>query len=134
MKLDTVIHSFNSNFTKLVTKISSQNPTNEHIHRLRRLVKIKKEEDPLFLINSMEDKIWENRQLIIDHDPLYFQKPLLSDKDIGEQYRTMVYALKKLSQNEFDNLSKLDRIFLWKLNESMLENVINYKALKKLNS
>jgi hypothetical protein len=129
-KIFKLVVKFNSVISKIIKLIEATEPNNIEIDRLKRLARIAKNEEPLFIINRCKDKIWNSREHIIEKNEKFFM-----DDDQFNQYikhdrkEPFIRALMKIVQDGFTKLNENEKNHIWKIIKDLLKYVTEYKIL-----
>ena len=124
--------SFKSLISKLLTLIEAKSKDPD-IDRLKRLIKICDSEEPTFLLERCQNKLWDSREQIKTRDSNYFLKQLDVTKYIrsGSKGEAFQYRLIALIKSEYANLTVSEENVIWEITYDMLKCAAKYKFLTK---
>jgi len=130
--INDICNTFNSVLGKLLNLVESKSDDPD-IDRLKRLIKICKEEDPTFLITRCQNKLWDSREQIKTRDSDYFLKQLDVSKYIraGSQAEAFQYRLISLIKKEYQKLNVSEENEVWEITYDMLKCAAKYKFLTR---
>jgi hypothetical protein len=128
-EISLVVHDFHSQLSKVLKLIDSKIPNDIEIDRLKRLIRIARDEEPLMIINKCKDKLWNAREQIRTKDKTYFLKKEYNEyikKDGNQMFIEGIIGLIKQSHTM---LSEKELEVVWKINNKLLDDVCKYKIL-----
>ncbi len=130
--INDLCDQFSATIGKLLTLVETKSKDPD-IDRLKRLIKICKEEDPTFLIERCQNKLWESRDQIKTRNSDYFMKQLDVSKYIraGSQSEAFQYRLIASVKKEYTNLTVAEENEIWTITYDMLKCAARYKFLTK---
>jgi hypothetical protein len=128
-KISLVIHDFHSQIAKILKVVDSKRPNDLEVDRLKRLIRIARDEEPLLIMNKCKDKIWDSRLQIRGKNMDYFLSRDYNEfvkKDGNQMFIESLINLVKRSREE---LNEKEIAFIWKVNNKLLDDVCEYKIL-----
>jgi hypothetical protein len=128
-KISLIIHGFHSQIAKLLKIIDSKLPNNIEVDRLKRLVRIARDEEPLLIINKCKDKIWDSRKQIRERDKEYFLNKEYDEYIKKDKNQLFIEGLIGLFKQSHELLNEKELGVIWKINNQLLDNVCEYKIL-----
>lgn len=128
-KISFIVHSFHSQIAKVLKIVDSKLPNDIEVDRLKRLIRIARDEEPLMIINKCKDKIWDSRDQIRKKDDEYFLQREYDEYIKKDENQMFIEGLIGLFKQSHDLLSKKEIEILWKINNKLLDYVCEYKIL-----
>jgi len=130
--INDLCDEFHKTLGKLLNLVESKSDDAD-IDRLKRMIKICKEEDPTFLITRCQNKLWDSRDQIKTRDSSYFLNQLDYSKYIraGSQSEAFQYRLITLVKREYASLTTSEENEIWEITYDMLKCAAKYKFLTK---
>jgi hypothetical protein len=132
-EISDIIQYFNrqvSNIFKIIDNKDDMIKNNPDIDWVRRITKIVRNENPPYMLEKSIDKLWENKDSILNRD-LNF----LIDNDVAHKYikndcrKEWIEGMLTFFMDNLNNLNEDDRDYLWKCINNMLQAVIRYKII-----
>ena len=71
-KVSVVLQTFSSDIAQLLKLVDNKLAGNLEVDRLKRIIRIARDEEPLLIINKCKDKIWDSREKILAEDEDFF--------------------------------------------------------------
>ena len=128
--IDKILLYFNrevSNICKLCVKKDKNNVDIEWIYKV---VKTIKYENPKYLIEICIEKLWDNKDKIIERDENFFKYNNIEKKYIlNDRNKEWVESLFTVLRGILFNLATDEKNYLWESLNNMLELVIKYKLI-----
>ena len=128
--IDKILLYFNrevSNICKLCVKKDKNNVDIEWIYKV---VKTIKYENPKYLIEICIEKLWDNKDKIIERDENFFKYNNIEKKYIlNDRNKEWVESLFTVLREILFNLDTDEKNYLWDRLNNMLELVIKYKLI-----
>jgi hypothetical protein len=128
-KISEIIHDFHSQIAKVLKVIDSKLPGDIEVDRLKRLIRIARDEEPLLIINKCKNKIWDSREQIVGKNEDYFLTKEYDEYIKKDGNQMFIEGLIGLFKQSHHLLSEKERDHVWKLNNQLLEDVIEYKLI-----
>lgn len=134
-EISDIIQYFNrqvSNIFKVIDNKEDIIKNNPDIDWVRRITKIVRNENPPYMLEKSIDKLWENKDSILNRD-LNF----LIDNDVAHKYikndcrKEWIEGMLDLFMKNLDNLNTDERDYLWKCINNMLQAVIKYRIINE---
>lgn len=128
-KISKTVQSFHTGISKMLKVTDSKLPGNIEVDRLKRLIRIARDEEPLMIINKCKDKIWDAREKILSEDEDYFIKKEYDEYIKKDGNQMFIEGLINLFKQSKDMLSDKEKAYVWKVNKQLLADVTTYKIL-----
>jgi len=128
-QISKIIQDFHSQIAKTLKVVDSKLPNNIEVDRLKRLVRIARDEEPLMIINRCKDKIWDSREQILAENEDYFLSKEYDEYIKKDENQMFIEGLIGLFKQSHHLLSDKERAYVWKINKQLLNDVIQYKML-----
>ena len=133
--IDDLINRYNRHVAKLLNICDRVMPGNVDVERVRNLVSLAKQTDPLYLLEKSKDKFWDVRDKIKAKDLSYFrnkddpilQKHIANEDKEQEEY---IYLLMDLIDENLEKISEKEMDYIWSIFHRMLECNIEYMIYK----
>jgi hypothetical protein len=131
-KNNRIIDNFNSEVSLLCKFCIIRDKDNIDLIWIDKAVRTLKYENPKFIIELCLDKIWDNKEKIIERDEQFFKNNNIEDKYIeNEKNKEWLSGLINVLRHFLFNLNADDKDFIWERFNIMLELVIEYRIVKK---
>jgi hypothetical protein len=132
--IDKLILSYNGYVAKLLNICSRFNPNNVDIERIRNLISLVKQTDPLYLLNNSNEKFWDARDMIKERNLEYFSNinsPLFKKHIDDNEEKTcdekeFIYTLIGFVHADMKKLKSDELDYVWNIVQCMLECNIEY--------
>jgi hypothetical protein len=128
-KISLIVHDFHSQISKVLKIVDSKLPNDIEVDRLKRLIRIGRDEEPLMIINRCKDKIWNSRDQIRARDQDYFLNRDYDEYIKKDQNQMFIEGLIGLFKQSHDLLNEKELDILWKINNQLLNDICEYKIL-----
>lgn len=128
-EISEAVQGFHSGISKIFKIIDAKTPGNLEIDRLKRLVRIARDEDPLNIINKCKDKLWDSRERILERDQKFFMNNTFGQYIKKDENQMFIESMINLIQTNVDNLSAKEKDYIWKIIQGLLDQVTVYKIL-----
>ena len=130
-KINNVLQKFNRQISKIFKVIDRLYPDDNAINHIKNVIQLAREEMPERLITEGGEKLWDNREKIIEWDVEFFLRPGNMSRYAGnEKSRSEVEGMRTFVGREYKNLTDDEIVFVWDTVNSMLKCVIEYRILK----
>lgn len=133
-EVSDVIQYFNrqvSNVFKVIDNKYDSINHNPDIDWIRRITKILRNENPPYMIERSVDKLWDNKDKIIERDSDFLVNKKVTSKYIKDDSRKeWMEGMIDFIRNRYTELSPDDLEHVWKCVNNMLQAVIKYRILK----
>jgi hypothetical protein len=113
----------------MLKMVDSKLTGNLDIDRLKRLIRITRDESPLLIIDSCKEEIWADREQILAENENYFIKKDFDEFDDHDENTEFLKNLVHLIKETLTLFSKKEKTQIWKINKNILQNVVQYKIL-----
>ena len=127
--ISLLIHNFHSHISKILKIIDSKIPNHIEVDRLKRLIRIARDEEPLLIINKCKDKFWDSRTHIREKNKEYFLAKDYNGYIKKDGNQMFIEALVSLVKQSHDMLNEKEMEIIWKINNQLLDYVCEYKIL-----
>jgi hypothetical protein len=131
-KLSDILQKFNLHAGKIMkigVQISAE--SSPQIEWLGRVFKIARDVDPLCIITRCVDKMWDNKENILNKNEKFFIEKFDTSKYIKvDKNKEWLDEIVKVVRKEFSILSANEKSCIWFYLNEMLTAVIEYKLLK----
>lgn len=129
-EINIIIQQFNrqvSRLMKIANEISGDDP---NIEWLTRVFKIMRNESPLCILEKCVDKIWDNKDHILEKNTKFFETCSLDKYIKRDKNKEWIDEMVKLVRTKFFDLSEKEQNCIWECMGEMLKNIIKYRLLK----
>jgi hypothetical protein len=130
-KIITIVQNYNRVCTKLLNMVESIIPDNPKIYIVTRVFNMVKRENPAMLIEKGIDKLWDNKDHIINKDIDFFKQANGSQYIKNDSRKEWLTDLVAMLKGEYENLNEKEIEKIWESIRIMLECVIQYKLIKQ---
>ena len=122
---------FNREISKLVRFADTKFSNNIEIDRLKRLIKIGKDTDPVLLIEECSINFTKFSEYINNENEDFFLQYEFEEEinDMNEEDHSFLNNIVKLFKSKFCEFSKAEKKEIWKLLKMMLEDVEQYEKI-----
>lgn len=135
-QINDIIFYFNKQINIIFKFIDSKDDdvkNNETIDHARRLVKIVRREYPALMLERCIDKLWDNKEAIINKDAQFFMGSDVMHKYIkDDSNKEWLTGLIEFIKEQYDVFTKEELDKLWVCINRMLECVIKYRLLMEI--
>jgi hypothetical protein len=128
-KISLVVLDFHSQIAKVLKIIDSKLPNDIEVDRLKRLIRIARDEEPLMIINKCKDKIWDSREQIREKNKDYFLQKEYGEYIRKDKNQMFIEGLIGLFKQSHKMLNKKEMEIIWKINNKLLDDICEYKIL-----
>ena len=128
-KISAILQSFSSDIAQLLKIVDAKLPGNLEVDRLKRLIRIARDEEPLMIINKCKDKIWDSREKILAEDEEFFISKKYDEYIKKDENQMFIEGLINLFKSSRSLLSKKENKFMWGTVKHLLATVTEYKIL-----
>lgn len=128
-KICEIIEVFHSNIAKLLKMANVKLKGNIEIDRLKRLIRIARDEAPFSIITKCKDKIWSSRDQIIKNDEKFFLNKQYDEYIKEDENKDFIHTLIKLFKSGFEQTNNKEKKIMWDVINKLLKNVTEYKLL-----
>lgn len=130
MNVNKLVNTFNKEILDLIKFTKKKEKDNIDIEWLHKIICTIKNENPAFIIEKCIDKLWDNKENIINRSEDFFkdnfEKKWIKDDCRKEWLSSFVAHIK----NNMFILNPNEKIFVWDQVNKMLELVIEYRIMK----
>ena len=128
-KVSVVLQTFSSDIAQLLKLVDNKLAGNLEVDRLKRIIRIARDEEPLLIINKCKDKIWDSREKILAEDEDFFVAKKFDEYIKKDDNQMFIESLIALFKSGFGSLSAKEKKFMWSIVQRLLETVAEYKIL-----
>jgi Ca2+-binding EF-hand superfamily protein len=129
--ISNVLQKFNRQVAKIFKIIDKHNPGNSDIEHVKTIIRLCRDITPDRVIREAGDKMWDQREKIIERDLTYFTKPNNMSTYAGdEKTKDLVDSIILFGKEECDKLSSDEMDYMWSCVNAMLTYVIEYRILQ----
>ena len=128
-KISIIIQGFHTDLSQLLKVVDIKLAGNLEVDRLKRLIRIARDEEPLMIINKCKDKIWDSRKQILDENEEFFISKKYEEYIKKDGNQMFIEGLINLFKNSRHMLSEKERKFMWVVIKRMLSAVTEYKII-----
>ena len=128
-KISLIVQSFSTDISQLLKIVDAKLPSNLEVDRLKRLIRIARDEEPLLMINRCKDKIWDSREKILAEDDEFFISKKYAEYIKKDENQMFIEGLIHLFKNGRTLLSEKESKFMWSTIKHLLATVTEYKIL-----
>lgn len=128
-ELDRVCKEFHSCISKILNVVDSKLPGNLDIDRLKRLIRLARDEDPLLVISKCKDKIWDAREHILTENEEFFLNKEYDQYIKKDANQAFIETLVTLVKEGHQSLSDEEKKYVWEVNKDLLTAVTEFKLL-----
>lgn len=128
-KMGKVLDEFHKCIFKILKCVDDKLSNNIEVDRLKRLVRIARDESPFEIIDRCKNKIWDSREHIINKNEEYFLKNSFDKYIKKDENQMFIQSLVQLFRDNHDQLTAQEKNYIWGLNLKMLNCVTEYKIL-----
>jgi len=133
-EVSDVIQYFNrqvSNVFKVIDNKDDSISHNPDVDWVRRITKILRNENPPYMLERAVDKLWDNKDKIIERDSVFLLNKKVTSKYIKDDSRKeWIEGMVDFIKNRYTDLSPDELGHVWKCINNMLQAVIKYRILK----
>jgi hypothetical protein len=133
-QISDVIQYFNRQVSNIFKVIDSQDDSvsnNPDVDWLRRVTKIIRNENPPYMLERAVDKLWDNKDKIIERDSAFLINKKMTSKYIkNDSRKEWMEGMMDFVRNRYTDLSPDETECVWKCINNMLQAVIKYRILK----
>lgn len=129
-EIDIVLSEFHSTIFKILKICRKIEPNNMDLEWLQSKLSIARDIDPLIIITTCSEYIWEYREHIITENEDFFLKSKYTEfikEDTKD--KSFMYSIINLIKNKYSEISKSEKKSLWDLIKSVLSFTVKYKKL-----
>lgn len=128
--INDILQKFNRQIAKIFKVLDRMYPNDVNIVHVKNVLRIAREEMPERLITEGGEKLWDNKDKIIERDVDFFLRPNNMSKYAGsEKTRSEVETMRAFVGREYKNLSAEEVEFIWGAVNSMLKCVVEYRII-----
>ena len=128
-KISAIVQSFSSDISQLLKIVDAKLPGNLEVDRLKRIIRIARDEEPLMIINKCKDKIWDSREQILAEDEDFFISKRYDEYIKKDENQMFFEGLINLFKSSRSLLSEKESRFMWSTVKHLLATVTEYKML-----
>jgi hypothetical protein len=133
-ELDKVIDNFHKSLFKLVKISKGLEPNNIELETIHKLMITARRTDPLIIIDTCKDIIWDLRTQILNKEEAFFLDTNILKKvniniPVQEINQDILTCLISTFQKKYTILKPLEKDEIWRLVNDILINVVKYKKL-----
>lgn len=130
IEINKIINSFNKEVSLVCKFCMKKDKNNVDIEWINKIINTLKYENPKYIIEVCIEKLWDNREKIIERDEQFFKNNNVENKYISndknkEWIKGIIHVLRDLLFNMNEN----DKTYIWDRFSNMLELSIKYKML-----
>lgn len=131
-QVDQILIRFNRHISRLIKLAGQIEPNNLDIDRIKRLINIIRESNPIMLLEGCKDTIWDHSDKIIKKDLNFFISNLdsLNSKYINKKSdNAWLEDIVKLMADRLSVISQDQKKYIWDCLNGMLQDIIEYRIL-----
>jgi hypothetical protein len=128
-KISAIVQSFSSDISQLLKIVDAKLAGNLEVDRLKRVIRIARDEEPLLIINKCKDKIWDSREQILAEDEDFFISKRYDEYIKKDENQMFIEGLINLFKSSRSLLSEKESKFMWATVKHLLATVTEYKML-----
>jgi hypothetical protein len=128
-KISAIVQSFSSDISQLLKIVDAKLAGNLEVDRLKRVIRIARDEEPLMIINKCKDKIWDSREQILAEDEDFFISKRYDEYIKKDENQMFIEGLINLFKRSRSLLSEKESKFMWATVKHLLATVTEYKML-----
>ena len=128
-KISAIVQSFSSDISQLLKIVDAKLAGNLEVDRLKRVIRIARDEEPLMIINKCKDKIWDSREQILAEDEDFFISKRYDEYIKKDENQMFIEGLINLFKSSRSLLSEKESKFMWSTVKHLLATVTEYKML-----
>ena len=133
-EINDIIQYFNrqvSNIFKVIDGKDDSIINNLDVDWVRRVTKIIRNENPPYMLEKSVDKLWENRDAIIDKNADFLLKKEVTNKYIkNDERKEWMEGMIDFIRHKYTSLNDTELEYLWKCINAMLQSVVKYRIIK----
>lgn len=122
-----IADGFNREISKLI-RLTDKVHNNTAIDRLKRLIKLGKDDNPLVLIESCKDTLWKFRDYISEENEAFFLNNEFTD-DANSDNKGFIDEVIALFKQKYIEFTGAERHVIWKIIKAMLTYSIKYMLI-----
>lgn len=126
-QISQIAHNFSTHISQLLKLIDAKLAGNLEVDRLKRLIRIARDEEPLMIINKCKNKIWDSREKILAEDEAFFISKDYNEYIKKDGNQVFIESLINLFKNGRNLLSKKENSHMWAVVKQLLATVTEYK-------
>jgi hypothetical protein len=126
-EINEIITRFHNNIFKILKICQKIEPNNLELESLRGKLGLARDLDPLLIINRCKDKVWHHREQILSEDDEFFLKNKFSEYIKNDENKSFMYSMVNLIKTKYKEMSEPEKRGIWKLIQTMLCHVVEYK-------
>jgi hypothetical protein len=130
-KINTIVQNYNRQVKKLLSMIDYLIPDNPKVYLIIRIFNMIKRENPSMIIERGVDKLWDNKDHILNKDVEFFKKSTGSQYIKDDNNKEWLTELISMLKEEYENLNEKEINVIWSGMKNLLECVIQFKLLKQ---
>lgn len=128
-QINAVVQAFSTDLSHMLKLIDNKLAGNLEVDRLKRLIRIARDEEPLMIINRCKDKIWDSREKILAEDEEFFLSRKYDEYIKKDGNQMFIEGLINLFKNGRKMLSEKESKFMWTIIKRLLATITEYKLL-----
>ena len=132
-EINDIIAFFNRQVSNVLKAIDSQPDVknNPDFDRIKRIAKIARDEDPPCMLERCTEKLWDNREAIMNRNVDFLIKKDVASKYIkNDENKEWLESIMDFIRTKHKELKKEDLEYLWKCIDNMLQSVIKYQIAR----
>jgi hypothetical protein len=133
-EVSDVIQYFNRQMSNIFKVIDNKDDSINHnpdVDWVRRITKILRNENPPYMLERSIDKLWDNKDKIIERDSAFLLNKKVTSKYVKDDSRKeWIEGMIDFVRNRYTDLSPDELEHVWKCINNMLQAVIKYRILK----
>jgi hypothetical protein len=130
-KINTVVQNYNREVKKLLNIVDYLIPDNPKVYIIIRVFNMVKRENPSMIIERGVDKLWDNKDHILNKDVEFFKKSTGAQYIKDDSNKEWLTELISMLKDEYENLNEKEIDMMWTGMKNLLEYVIQFKLLKQ---
>lgn len=129
IELNKTVDGFHTELSNVLKIVDAKAPGDIEVDRLKRLIRLARDEDPLYIITRSKDKVWDSRNNILAENEDYFLSTKFEQYIKKDGNQRFIEALLTLVQNGYAAMTPKEKSYMWNINKRILQHVIKYKML-----
>jgi len=130
-EVDDIVSIFNREVSLVCKFCIKRDKNNIDLEWIDKVVKTLKYENPRYIIEICLDKLWDNKEKIIERDENFFKDNNIEKKYIpNDKNKEWLEGLIEILRHFLFSLDTPDKDFIWDRFNNMLEMAIKYRINK----
>jgi hypothetical protein len=132
-QVNVIVNKFNIEVSIVCKFCVKQEKDNIDLEWIDKMVKTIKYENPNYIMDICLDKLWDNKENIMNRDEKFFKENNIEEMYISssDNNKEWLERLINVLRNFLFKLDQCDKDFIWDTFNKMLELAIEYRICKK---